>query len=72
MCEYLSIVDNGRPKSITRQRCDEIFNEAMIVLGVPSATRAMIDDGVSLYRKVTGTNKPSNTPEKRQLETIWQ
>lgn len=71
LCEYLSIVDHGKPKAITRLRADEIFSEAMIVLGVPLATRVMINEGVALYRRVTGVSKPSTRPEKRLLETSW-
>ena len=71
LCEYLSIVDHGKPKAITRQRCDDIFNEAMIVLGVPSGTRLIINEGVSLYRNLYGVNKPSTRPEKRLLESAW-
>lgn len=71
LCEYLSIVDHGKPKAITRQRCDEIFGEAMAVLGVPSATRLMISEGVALYRNASGVNRPSTKPEKRLLETSW-
>lgn len=71
LCEYLSIIDHGLPKSITRDRCDEIFDEAMGVLGVPDSLRSAISDGVGLYRRLSGTNKPSNTPEKRAIEAAW-
>jgi hypothetical protein len=71
LCEYLSIVDHGKPKAITRQRCDEIFSEAMTVLGVPASTRLTISEGVALYRNLSGANKPSTRPEKRLLETSW-
>lgn len=72
LCEYLSIVDHGRPKLITRRRCDEIFSEAMAVLGVPSSTLLLIAEGVALYRNVSGASKPSTKPEKRLLEASWQ
>lgn len=71
ICEYLSIVDNGILKRINRKRCDDILDEAMGVLGVPSATRLMINEGVALYRRVSGASKPSTRPEKRLLETSW-
>lgn len=71
LCEYLSIVDHGQPKAITRERADEIFSEAMVVLGVPEATRASMSEGVALYRKMFGVNKPSTNPKKRQLESAW-
>lgn len=71
LCEYLSIVDHGILKRITRKRCDDILDEAMGVLGVPSATRLMINEGVALYRRVSGASKPSTRPEKRLLETSW-
>lgn len=71
LCEYLSIVEHGKPKAITRERCDEIFSEAMAVLGIPSATRTLISEGVALYRKLSGANKPSTRPEKRLLEASW-
>lgn len=71
LCEYLSIVDHGKPTAITRKRCDEIFDEAMIVLGVDTETRERINRGVALYRNLYGVNKPSTRPEKRLLESTW-
>lgn len=71
LCEYLSIVDHGKPKLITRERCDAIFMEAMTVLGVPSSDRNIIIEGVGLYRKVTGVNRPTTRLEKRLLEASW-
>ncbi len=71
LCEYLSIVEDGKLKPITRQRCDEIFLEAMTVLGVPVSTRLIISEGVSLYRNVTGVSRPSNFLQKRLLEASW-
>lgn len=72
LCEYLAIVDHGELVPITRERCDEIFNEAMAVLGVPGDTRNAIYNGVRLYRLMTGVSKPSTTPLKRSLEAAWR
>lgn len=71
LCEYLSIVDNGQLKAITRERADEIFNEAMRVLGVPVATRLSLSEGVKFYRLAGGSTNPSTTLKKRQLEAAW-
>jgi hypothetical protein len=71
LCEYLSIVDHGQVQAITRERADQIFNEAMRVLGVPQATRLSISEGVKFYRLVGGVNSPSTTLKKRQLEAAW-
>jgi hypothetical protein len=72
LCEYLSVVEQGKPKPITRARADEIFDEAMRVLDVPSATRLMLNEGLSLYRSSMSGRKPSTRPEKRLLEASWR
>lgn len=71
LCEYLSIVDHGQPKAISRERADQIFDEAMRVLRVPDLTRLSLSEGVSLYRSVGGGSSPSTTLKKRQLEAAW-
>ena len=71
LCEYLSITKNGKPEPISRARCDEILLEAMEALGVPRAKRCVIYRAVSAYRLVSGTEQPTATPEKRQLESVW-
>lgn len=72
LCEYLVVVRNGVPETISRARCDEILNEAMISLRVPLAKRWMIYGAVTAYRWTIGTQKPSATPLKRQLEAAWR
>lgn len=71
LCEYLSITEDGVPKSITRSRADDILLEAMQVLEVPEFTAATIEAAVDFYRVVSRTDKPSNEPIKRQLEAEW-
>ena len=72
LCEYLTVVRNGKPYRITRARCDEILNEAMYSLGVPDFTRLMIYGAVTAYRLTIGTTEPSATLEKRRLEADWR
>lgn len=72
LCEYLSIVEDGRIVKITRAQCDQIFNEAMKCVGVPSFKRKLIYAGVSAYRAFSGTNRPTTTPLKRKLEALWR
>lgn len=71
LCEYLTIIKEGVPERITRARCDEILNEAMKVLGVPTLKRLAIYGAVCAYRIATFTDEPSNTPLKRLLEAEW-
>lgn len=71
LCEYLSIMVSGKMTPITRQRADEIFAEAMAVLKVPPHDAALINEGVTLYRSVSGASKPSTRAEKRLLEANW-
>lgn len=72
LCEYLEIIEDGKPKSITRAECDAILKEAMIVLGVPTAKVNIIYGGVSLYRVTVGNTKPTWTWQKRDLEAALQ
>ncbi len=72
LCEYLSIIKDGKPHTITRDRADEILNEAMYALGVPDGKRLIIYSAVSLYRVIMGINEPSSTPFKRSLEADWK
>lgn len=72
LCEYLTVMtDAGDQVSITRAEADLLFLEAMTVLAVPESTRAIMYAGVSTYRVISFTQKPSNTPLKRQLEADW-
>lgn len=70
LCEYLSITRNGVPERITRETADEIFNAAMLVLEVPTATRKTLYAGVTAYRRIAGTQLPSSTAEKRRVEAL--
>lgn len=72
LCEYLVVMtEAGDQVRITRDEADLLFLEAMTVLQVPETNRELMYAGVSTYRLVTFTHKPSNTPEKRQLEAAW-
>lgn len=72
LCETLEINVAGVATAITRARCDEIFDEAMAVLGVPAPKRWALYQGVCLYRTFSGVDKPSGSVTKRSLETAWQ
>lgn len=71
LCEYLSITFLGKPHPITRAQADSYFNDALIVLKVPEATRKTLYAAVSAYREITGVNKPSNVTAKREQEALW-
>lgn len=71
LCEYLTIVDDGLPARITRERADQIFLEAMTVLNVPPGISNTMFQAVGLYRRVTGAEEPTTTPVKRKLESAW-
>jgi hypothetical protein len=71
LCEYLSIMVDGKLTPITRQRADEIFAEAMTVLKVPSHDITLISEGIALYRSVSNASAPSTRIEKRLLESNW-
>ena len=72
LCEYLSVVQNGVPITISRAYCDSVLNEAMEALGVPTAKRLMIYWSVSAYRMTIGTTKPNPNPLKQRLESEWK
>jgi hypothetical protein len=72
LCEYLTVLENGRPVAISRAQCDSILNEAMRDLGVPTLKRLAIYYSVCAYRVVANVTQPSNTPLKRKLESEWR
>ncbi|MFV1943504.1 DUF1353 domain-containing protein [Pseudomonas luteola] len=71
LCEYLSIIKDGKPCAITRERCDELLDIAMRTQDVDDDTRETIYKAVCLYRKVSGASAPTQNPTKRQLEAAW-
>lgn len=71
LCEYLSITENGVPKSITRAEADAVLSEAMHVLEVPEFKAHAISAAVDFYRVIARVTKPSNDQAKRQLEAEW-
>jgi len=72
LCEHLEVVDNGTARSISRKEADDIFDEAMKVLRVKDCQRHALYTGVSLYRIVTGKDKPTVCPLKRTLEMEYR
>ena len=71
LCEYLSVVRNGVPTKITRAECDNVLNQAMQNLGVPTTQRLMIYGAVCAYRVTFNITEPSATLLKRRLEADW-
>lgn len=71
LCEYLTIVEDGMPKRITRKEADEILLEAMHVLQVPELTAHTIYNAVKLYQITFQIDEPSNDPKKRAVEAQW-
>ncbi|WP_158892488.1 MULTISPECIES: DUF1353 domain-containing protein [unclassified Pseudomonas] len=75
LCEYLQVTTSSGPLRISRERCDQILDLAMGVLepdmgfaATPSADRETIYKAVCLYRRMSGIDHPTNTPQKRALE----
>lgn len=72
LCEYLRVMtDAGELVAITRAECDTLFLEAMQVLQVPQPRRGAMHAGVSAYRIVSRTHRPTATPAKQRLEAQW-
>jgi len=71
LCEYLSITENGAPKSITRQEADLILFDALIALGCDKTTSHLIYNTVAAYQMATNTKAPSTTAIKRRLEAAY-
>lgn len=72
LCEYLTVLENGLPKAISRAYCDSILNQAMEDLDVPARKRLSIYWPVCAYRIVANVTEPSNTALKRRLEADWR
>lgn len=72
LCRTLAIMRNGEPVMITRARADEIFLEAMEVLGTPWIRRNLAYAAVSAYRLITFTSKPQEDKRRIRLEREWR
>ncbi len=68
LCEYLEIIEDGQPKTITRKDCDDVLEECMTVLGVPDKQVRVIHGAVALFRITLGNKKPTWNWQKRGLE----
>lgn len=68
LCEYLKVKTPEGECDITRKECDDIFLEAMIVIGVPPGKAKMIHSSVALYRTLARVKKPSFDPKKFMVE----
>lgn len=71
LCEYLTIMVDGKPTAITRSDADNILREAMLVLGVHPATAWTIYTAVAAYRKIFRVKKAKSPKLKRDLEAKW-
>lgn len=71
LCEYLTIMDNGKLRQISRIAADKIFVEAMKVLQVPKETLHKIELAVRGYRVVSRTDKAMWHKDKARLEAAW-
>jgi hypothetical protein len=71
LCEYLSITQDGQPKSITRPEADLILRAAMLDLNVPKIQVNLIYDAVAAYTEFFDIRDPSTTAIKRRLESDW-
>jgi len=71
LCEYLSITENGKPKSITRQMADLILLDALQAAGVGYTTAYLIYNAVAAYQMALQINDPSTSVIKRRLEADY-
>lgn len=68
LCEYLTVMNNGVPESISRKQADKMLNEAMKVIGVPSYLRIPIYNMVNVFRIIFNRRKPNLNRKKKMLE----
>lgn len=72
LCNYLCLFENGKKKYITRKQCDDIFLEAMDVLGVGKLARFLIHKAVRANSTFLGIKNPTATELKRSMEDKWR
>lgn len=68
LCEYLTIMVDGVPTSISRKEADLIFKESLLVLGVSKFRANVMYGAVSAYRILANVTAPSFSIEKQRLE----
>ena len=71
LCEYLTVMDNGKLRQISRITADKILVEAMQVLQVPEDTLCKIELAVRGYRVVNRIDKAVWHKDKARLEAAW-
>lgn len=72
LCEYLEVKVNGEPRTITRQRADEIFLEAMIVLNVNPIKRFVMYQAVALWTAFNNIDRPRFNAQKFEWEERYR
>lgn len=68
LCEYPFYDDGNTRRVIVRKEVDQIFNEAMQIIGVPTGTRRMMISAVNAYRVVSRTRDSTHDSKKAVLE----
>ena len=70
LCEYLRVWDTaeGVWVPITREECDNIFNNAMRALGVSNTKRRIMYNAVKIYSHIASVVNQTFDPEKRKVE----
>lgn len=71
LCEYLSVMVDGKLVPISRKEADKIFTLAMIESGVPSDKIALISESVETYQRVLGIDSAVWHKDKAALEAQW-
>lgn len=71
LCEYLSIVVDGKPHAISRKQADELLYLGLHVLQVSAQEASAIKLGVEAYRKVFQPKDPNWHKVKAELEAKW-
>lgn len=71
LCEYLSLMQQGKLTSISRERADNILAVTMEALEVPVSDQRLINEAVRAYRKVARITSPVWHRDKAELEARW-
>lgn len=72
LCEYLVVWNEqlGHYESITRSECDNYFNDAMRVLGVPNTTRRVMWNAVRVYGHLYSVIYQQHDHEKSEMTEV--
>lgn len=68
LCEYLQVWKNGTRVKITREECNKVFYDCMMVTGVNKLKAKAMYAGVKAYSHVLAIIYETFDPKKRDIE----